>query len=167
MDWKELGKDIIQGGAPLLGGLLGGPGGAAAGALIASLFGADPDDPKDIAFKMSADPDAYIKLKEFELNNKAQITEMYLKDVQSARDREVEITKVTGKRDINLYVLAWVVVAGFFILTGMLMFIDIPEGTSGVANLLFGALVAGFATVLNYFFGSSKGSADKNALLHR
>ena len=167
MDWKELGKDIIQGGAPLLGGLLGGPGGAAAGALVASLFGADPDDPKDIAFKMSADPDAYVKLKEFELKNEVQITGMYLQDVQSARDREVEITKATGKRDVNLYVLAWVVVAGFFILTGILMFVNIPEGTSGVANLLFGALVAGFATVLNYFFGSSKGSADKNALLRR
>ena len=36
-----------------------------------------------------------------------------MQDRAGARNREVEITKATGKRDVNLYVLAWVVMGGF------------------------------------------------------
>ena len=32
-------------------------------------------------------------------------------------------------------------------------------------SMLIGALISQFTTVLNYFFGSSKGSSDKNVLL--
>jgi len=64
-----------------------------------------------------------------------------------------------------MYILASIIVVGFFVLTGILMFVELPEGTNSVVNLLFGGLVAGFATVLNYFFGSSKSSADKTAML--
>ena len=46
------------------------------------------------------------------------------------------------------------------------MFFGVKDPSSNaVVNLLFGGLVSGFATVLGYFFGSSKGSAEKNALL--
>ena len=38
-------------------------------------------------------------------------------------------------------------------------------GNNPVLDILFGGLVSGFATVLGYFFGSSKGSADKTHLL--
>ena len=68
-------------------------------------------------------------------------------------------------KDAYIYILASTIVVGFFVLTGLLMFKPLPEGSSSVVNLLFGGMVAGFATVLNYFFGSSKSSADKNKLL--
>jgi hypothetical protein len=35
------------------------------------------------------------------------------------RQREVETAKATGKRDINLYVLAWTVICCFFTLVGL------------------------------------------------
>ena len=166
MDWKGLGKEIVGKGAPALGSLLGGPVGNAVGGLIASVFGADPDDPDDIYEKLSADPDAIVKLKELEANHRERITELYLADIQSARGREVELTRATGKRDINIYVLAWTVVAGFFLLAGVLMVVPMPEGTNQtVVTLLFGGLVSGFSTVLAYFFGSSKSSADKTQMM--
>lgn len=68
-------------------------------------------------------------------------------------------------KEIYLYVLAGVVVVGFFCLVAMMYFIEIPAKNVGPANQLFGALVAGFSLVLGYFFGSSKGSAEKNKLL--
>jgi len=70
-----------------------------------------------------------------------------------------------GKRDINLYVLAWMVVGLFFALVGMLMFVVLPEANVGPVNQLFGAMATGFGMVLQYFFGSSKGSADKTAAI--
>ena len=69
------------------------------------------------------------------------------------------------KSEKNLYFLAWVVVIGFFVLTGMMMRTTMPPENVGPVNQLFGALAAGFGVVLAYFFGSSKGSAEKNALL--
>jgi len=77
------------------------------------------------------------------------------------------VVQATGNKDVNLYVLAWVVVGGFFVLTGMLMLIPELEGrtNNAMVNILFGGLVSGFATVLGYFFGSSKGSTDKTQLL--
>jgi len=45
------------------------------------------------------------------------------------------------------------------------MRIKIPEGSNQVVFLLFGALATGFGQVLQYFFGSSKSSAEKTQLL--
>jgi len=179
MEWKELGKSVVKLGAPLLGSVIGGPAGGAIGSLVASLFGADPDDPSDIMTKMNLDPEAAVKLQELQLKHKERLEELkieeakvaleetkaYLADTQSARQREVAVVQATGKKDYNLYILAWTIVVGFFALTGILMRYGLPADTSGVVNLLFGGLVSGFATVLGYFFGSSKGSADKTALL--
>ena len=89
---------------------------------------------------------------------------MHFQDVASARKREVDTTEATGKRDINLYILAWTVVVLFFALVATLMFIDLGENT-GPVNQLFGAIAVGFGTVLQYFFGSSKSSNEKTALL--
>ncbi len=77
----------------------------------------------------------------------------------------MESEKATGKRDMNLYVLAWMVVGLFFALVGLLMFVVLPEANVGPVNQLFGAMATGFGMVLQYFFGSSKGSADKTAAI--
>jgi len=58
------------------------------------------------------------------------------------------------------------VVGGFFILTGLMMSLTIPEPNVGPANILFGALVAGFTGVLAYFFGSSQSSDMKTKMLN-
>ena len=77
----------------------------------------------------------------------------------------MESEKATAKRDINLYVLAWMVVGLFFTLVGMLMWVVLPEANVGPVNQLFGAIATGFGMVLQYFFGSSKGSADKTTAM--
>ena len=58
--------------------------------------------------------------------------------------------------------LAITVTSCFFILVGIAIFMPDNIKDSGALNQLFGAMVAGFSMVLSYFFGSSKGSADKN-----
>ena len=74
---------------------------------------------------------------------------------------------MTGAKEWNLYILAWIVVAGFFALCGILMKYKLPEGSNDVVFMLFGALSTGFGTVLTYFFGSSKSSGDKTKLMAR
>ena len=175
MDWTKV-ANFVKTAAPILGTCIGGPVGTLAGgavSLIASAFGVeDAENPEAIYNAISADPEAVVKLKQIELDNKTELQrialqkdEAYLKDTQSARDREVEIVKATGKKDINLYVLAWTIVTGFFGSVVLLTFVDLPETSSQAIFLLCGALIAGFGSVMNYFFGTTKSSGDKTTLL--
>ena len=125
--------------------------------------------PEDVLSAISADPE--IRLKAMVAENDFAVKmgqqeldklKAELADVQSARSRQVESEKATGKRDLNLYVLAWTIILGFFILMGFLLKWPVPEDQNGVVFMLFGALATGFGQVLQYFFGSSKGSSDKN-----
>jgi len=163
---KDIGKN-----APLIGGLLGGPAATKVLPIIASVLGVDNSE-QDIAAALQNDPEAYLKLKTAELSHieilqriAFEETGAFLADRQSARSREIESVRATGKRDWFLYGLASLVVTGFFGLVGLVIFHPLPKGSELYVGMLFGGLQTGFVAVLSYFFGSSKGSADKNNLL--
>ena len=173
-DIKHLVKAVSKG-APIIGSLLGGPAGGAAGtalAMLAKAFGADPDNPEEILQAVKDDPESFIKLKRLEAEHEQELTKLalqseiaHLQDRQSARQREIDVTKATGKKDWNLYITAWTIIIGFFALTGMLMFIPLPKDTNQAVLLLFGALASSFGAIVQYFFGSSKSSSDKTQML--
>lgn len=180
MEWKDV-AEIVKKAAPLLGSVLGGPAGGAVGGLVATALGADPDNPDDVISKIEKDSKATAKLQELELKHKERLEELKIEeakirledekarlaDVQSARAREITLAKA-GKLNWFQYGLAGLVVLGFFVLTILLV---AGPGSVTVAknlpvlNILFGALVSGFASILGYFFGSSRGSAEKTGLL--
>lgn len=183
MEWKDVAGGVAKV-APLLGTALGGPLGGAIGgvvALLASAFGLTPEQttPEKINQLMVTDPQSAIKLAEIEANHKLELEKLVLEqnrlvvqekqadlaDTADARLREREIVKATGKIDINLYLIAWLIIIGFFILTGILIFKPVPVDQNGVVFMLFGGLVAGFSTVVGYFFGSSRGSLMKSQLI--
>lgn len=89
MNWKDLGKKVAQA-APLLGGALGGPGGAAIGGLIASAFGGDPNDPEALAAKIQNDPQSAIKLREIETRHKERLEELALDRHKADLDAETK-----------------------------------------------------------------------------
>ena len=68
-------------------------------------------------------------------------------------------------KEIFMMVLAIIVVLGVLTATIILMKWDVPTDNTEALYLVLGALLAGFSSVLNYFFGSSKGSADKTELI--
>ena len=67
-------------------------------------------------------------------------------------------------RDIFFYALGALIVVGFFIVLVVLMY---TSKSSESVNMTLGALLAAFGTVVGYFYGSSKGSADKNDLINK
>lgn len=93
-----------------------------------------------------------------ESNRHAEVaTKVVIEDKQDARDMYTETTKVTGKRDKAVVVLAAVIVIGFFAGLISLIFVHLDKG-SGAYELLymaFGALTMKFGTVVDFFFGSS------------
>jgi len=65
-------------------------------------------------------------------------------------------------KDIFMYVLGALVAIGFFVTLWYLIRQGAFEST---INLAIGSLIGAFATIVGYFYGSSKGSSDKNELI--
>jgi hypothetical protein len=65
-------------------------------------------------------------------------------------------------KDIFQFILGSVIVVGFFILLYFLIFSSIPEINKDLLNLITGALIGSFATVVGYYYGSSSSSAKKD-----
>ena len=115
------------------------------------------------------------ELKKFEMTNKIELeklalankqednrhaekkTEIIIADKSNARNREIEVVKTTGKKDNTVTVLAGVIVIGFFagLISLVFVHLDKGSGTYELLYMMFGALIAKFGTVIDYFFGSS------------
>ena len=178
MDWKGLGGQLIKKGLPLLGGLLAGPVGALGARAAVTLLSSSLDlkeeeaTPDDVLGLLRANPEALEKLKEAEFKHKERLQELLLEetrleiqDVANARSREVELVKATGGKDINLYVMAYMVIAGFFGTFGVIIFSVMPVTAEKLVFLLLGGLISAFERVLSYFFGTSRSSREKTNLL--
>jgi len=176
MDSKDIWgsvKSIVSKTLPILGNAIVPGIGGIAGSLIAEVLGVDPNDPKQIETELkNANPEVWAKLKESTMKHEERLIElgmendkMYIADVQNARNREVEITKATGKFNTPLYILAGLIVFGFFSTLGITMFVDLSASNLQISSLLLGTLATSFGMIIQYFYGSSKGSTEKNAVL--
>jgi heme O synthase-like polyprenyltransferase len=70
-----------------------------------------------------------------------------------------------GIKEAYMYILATIVVLCIMIFTYALIFYEVPKENIQIINILAGALIGAFLTVVGYFFGSSKSSSDKTKLL--
>tara|TARA_R110000868_G_scaffold408935_2_gene693300 strand:+ start:1459 stop:2055 length:597 start_codon:yes stop_codon:yes gene_type:complete len=104
MKWSDIG-DLVGTAAPLVGTLLGGPPGAAIGALVAQALGSDPT-PEAVGAAFSSDPEATAKLRMLEEANEARFREMVL---QAETNRLTEINKTIRAEaaSSDAYVRRW------------------------------------------------------------
>lgn len=85
-----------------------------------------------------------------------------VEDRVSARIREADFVKHTGKRD---WLMGAVVVTGLVLLVGTvlsLIFITIPDENQRLADMCFGAIMSIGASIFSYYVGSSRGSMVKD-----
>jgi hypothetical protein len=64
-------------------------------------------------------------------------------------------------KDLFQYVLGGLLVVGFFSLLILLVLRVVPAENKDLLNIVVGALIGSFTSVVGYFFGSSAGSAAK------
>lgn len=71
-------------------------------------------------------------------------------------------------KEIFMYALGGLIAIGTFVLIGMLVMLIIKHPETPLKDVLvmsIGSLLAAFGLVVGYFYGSSKGSADKTEIL--
>ncbi|KKL97504.1 hypothetical protein LCGC14_1833850 [marine sediment metagenome] len=162
-DWKKALATV----APALATAVGGPAaGLAARAITTALGLADGADEDEISDAIRNDPEALLKLKQAEYEFKLKCKEIGLEldklrfsDTQGARQREIAL------KDRTPAVLSGFLVIGFFVILVSLFIFDIPDGAKEILYIMIGALSTNFGQIYNYYFGSSKGSSDKNKIM--
>ena len=70
-------------------------------------------------------------------------------------------------KDIYMYGLGALIALGFFAILALIIFREFPSPNKELLYMMLGILGAKFSDVVGYFYGSSKGSADKNELISK
>lgn len=68
-------------------------------------------------------------------------------------------------KEVFMYSLGAIIVIGFFALIIVLTTKQLPEQNKDMLNLSIGSLLAAFGTIVGYFYGSSKSSAEKTEII--
>lgn len=156
--------NLILAALPALGSLItGGKAGEviAAGTKIAQeVFGTT--DERAIAQKIATDP-ALAEQFKAKLEAETSALQSQLADVQDARATTVRLAENGSPIAWGAPAISLLVVMGYIGLVFALLFKSIPDNQ--VTLVLFGGLSAAFGQVINYYLGSSAGSASKDMAL--
>ena len=115
-----------------------------------------------------AKAEAQAKLMEMAQQGELAQLEAQVKEMQSARDREVQSATSANAPTLNKIVtplLALGTVGLTFILFGVIIFVDVDAESKDILIYVLGALTSAVTMVLGYYFGSSAGSKEKSQQL--
>jgi hypothetical protein len=122
--------------------------------------------------KVLPDPEAKAKAQAtlMEMAQKGQLAELeaHVKEMDSARKREIEIATSEFAPTINKIVtpvLALGTVGLTFLLFGIIVFAEVKSDANDIIIYVLGALTSAVTMVLGYYFGSSQGSKEKSLQL--
>lgn len=158
--------------APSIASLLGGPLAGMAVTALEGVFGLSPGSGSDPATLQKAiagmTPETAIALAKIDADMKAKLVDAGI-DMEriSAGDRDSARKMQMETKDWTPRILAVLLVAGYFaVLTYMLKY-GISKDMAGSEALIYmlGALGTSVTTIIGFFYGSSAGSAAKDAAI--
>ena len=95
-----------------------------------------------------------------EMDFEAEMYDLELKDRQSARKREIEVLKI-GKFDFMFYLSGITGLAAFGFVIYVLVYVELKQGNKELFVHLLGLIEGVALSIFAYYFGSSKGSQEK------
>lgn len=161
-------KGLIGSVAPVLGAALGGPLGGIAGKFIGDALGVAPDQIEQTL--ATASPDILVLLRKLDREFEAKMAELEV-DVF-----KLEVADTSNAREMAKSSGAWPQIGlsaaytlGYFALLFLLLngTLVIAAATASIIEVLLGVMTAAQIQIMNFWFGSSRGSAQKSEHLHR
>jgi len=150
--------NLLKGFAPTLATAVAGPLGGAAVSLIAKKFGVE-DTVAAVANAITGDPEAGKKLRELALEY-AKMDLENVKDARAMQNTALNQSDVFSKRFVYYFASFWSLCSVAYI--AAITFATIPAQNIRFADTILGFLLGTVvATILNFFYGTSKSSQDK------
>jgi hypothetical protein len=149
---------LLKGIAPAVATAVSGPLGGLAITALADKFGV-ADDVKAVATAIAGDPEAAKKLAELDLR------QFELENADRANARHMQETALNDDDKFAKHFIYWF--AWFWSVGSMAYFFAITFGQVPPSGKDFGNIILGFllgtavATIISFFYGSSKSSKDK------
>lgn len=183
MDWKSIAVEVSKA-APILGGLLGGPLGAAGGSLVTKMVSSAlgvPDDSDSVAAALASDPTALEKLKEVESNNAVALQQLAVTQEQNrlmasnaqyaAEAADRDSARVLAAKQPNDYMRPLLALS-IVVLTGYMVYIVMSGKASGwnetviaLVSTLIGYIISELKSVFGFYFGMTKDAQAQGAAI--
>lgn len=181
MNWSDIGG-IVGRAAPIVGTLLGGPAGAAVGALVASALNV-PNDPDAVNVALAGNPDAMVRVQELQLSARVELEKLAVQAetvrlqaagaqyAAEAADRD-SARQLAAKQPNDLVrpTLTFIMLGGsLFIVVAVLVgwatdVIKDPTAALTVGTVL-GLWLGMTKEVMGFWFGMTKESQKQNAIV--
>lgn len=150
--------NLLKSVAPSLATVVAGPLGGMAVKAMADKFGV-ADSVESVAKAIAGDPEAAMKLaeidlKQFELENADRASARHMQEVALTQDDKF------SKHFIYWFAWFWSVASCSYFVA--VTFIPMPKDNTHFADIILGFLLGtAVATIISFFYGSSKSSKDK------
>ena len=179
MNWSDIGN-IVGKSAPIVGGLLGGPAGAAVGALVASALNVS-SDPDAVSAALAGNPDAMVRIQELQTNARVQLEQLAVQietvriqaagaqytaeaaDRDSARQLAAKQPNDMIRPGLTVVVLAGSLCIVAAILLGFATEVLKDPVAAMTAGTVIGVWLAMTKDVMGFWFGMTKESQKQSA----
>lgn len=181
MNWSDIGS-IVGKAAPIVGTLLGGPAGAAVGALVASVLNV-PNDPEAVSVALAGSPDAIVRVQELQLTARVELEKLAVQAETmrlqaagaqysaEAADRD-SARQLAAKQpnDIVRPALTFIMLGGsLFVVVAVLIGWATEAIKDPVASLTIGMVLGLWLgmtkEVMGFWFGMTKESQKQSAIV--
>lgn len=181
MNWSDIGN-MVGRAAPIVGTLLGGPSGAAVGALVASALNV-PNDPDSVNVALAANPEALARVQELQINARVQLEQLAVTAESNrlqaeaaqysaeAADRDSARKLAAAQpNDMVRPILTFVMLGGsLFVVVAVLIGWATEAIKDPVASLTIGMVLGLWLgmtkEVMGFWFGMTKESQKQSAIV--
>ena len=163
-------KGVVASVAPTVAGMLGGPLGSVAVNLLAEKLLDDPRASKDdVATALSsARVEDLNKLKLLEKDVRIQLKELGIREHRLFNDDRADArARQLASKDAMPDILAVLLTLGFFGVIAIMVNGQVVSSSEALMQVMLGSLSTAWVGSMQYFFGTTQSSRDKNQWLSR
>lgn len=164
MDWKSIVGTV----APTIATALGGPMAGAAVKFLGSQFLNDENasEQQVAEFVNGANPETLLKIKQADYEFKTQMAKLGV-DVFKIEADDKKNARSEHKQSPMPAILSVTLTCLIAGIVALLFYVDVPTGAKEVLFMLLGVVVKEWGNSMQYWFGTTRSSSEKNALMSK